>query len=247
MTAPVIDIYAVDLSMEDGPLQRGLRLLSKEEQAQVQRYVLPQLSRRYTAAHTALRRILAEYAQTGPERLDIAKGPYGKPYLPQHPHIAFNLSHSENLALIAVTAGSTADNPIRLGIDLEYCRRSPAFIKISGRYFTDAERAELPSWQSPEFAKEFLRLWTGKEAVTKCLGTGLRTPLRDFSLPSGKTQNAQILWHIKPEPARLYLRRIDLDSCPVPREQTPQTYLASLCSDTVPINCTLNIYSFADA
>ena len=253
MTAPVIDIYAIDLSMEDGLLQREQSLLSKEEQAQAQRYVLPQLSRRYTAAHTALRRILGKYARTDPRQLAIAKGPYGKPYLPQHPHIAFNLSHSEDLALIAVTAGSTADNPIRLGIDLEYCRRSPAFTKISGRYFTDAERAELPSWQSPEFAKEFLRLWTGKEAVTKCLGTGLRTPLRDFGIHFREKQNAQVQWHISPEPARLFVREIDLSPCLNNMKQgekpgqVPPMYLASLCSGAAGFDYKLNRYSPTEA
>lgn len=223
-----------------------LRLLSTEEQAQAQRYVLPHLRRRYAAAHSAMRRILAQYASSDPRQLIIAKESYGKPYLPQMPNLAFNLTHSENLALLAVFPNKEAGSQISLGIDLEFYRCSPTFSKISARWFTTAERTALPLPLSPHFPEEFLRQWTRKEAVTKCLGTGLRTPLSSFSaLLSSRPE--QIQWHIQPEPAQLFVQDINLALLRTGQPYAAPTYIASLCSSAGALEYQLKRYSWAEA
>ena len=224
MSVPSADIYIIDLWLDEKQTESELRLLNA---------VFPRLRRRYIAAQSALRRLLAQYTGNDPQSLPIAKGTYGKPYLPQQPHIAFNLSHSEDLALLAVCAGQSPADRINLGIDLEYYRRSPIFIKISSRYVTESERASLPPFQSPAFTGEFLRLWTRKEAVTKCLGTGLHTSLRDFSSPLNQNP-ARVQWNNPALSARLTVQDIDISPL-LPAAES--AFLASLCSDQAALNC----------
>ena len=90
------------------------------------------------------------------ERLVIT--PQGKPVLPRG--MWFNLSHSGKLAVLAVD-----DEPV--GIDVED-RSARRFIKV-------AERVCVPEelrWMEEDPQERFFVLWTMKESVLKCLGTG---------------------------------------------------------------------------
>jgi len=74
------------------------------------------------------------------------------------PH--FNLSHSGNLALIALA-------PVPVGVDLE--RDTPADAQaLAQAWLTPAEQARLACGDD-----DFLGLWTAREAVLKAMGTGL--------------------------------------------------------------------------
>ena len=72
------------------------------ESARASRFVTPTLRRRYLRAHGALRDILRRYTSA---RLDFALLEKGKPYLPNVPELQFNLSHSKQMALVAVAQG----------------------------------------------------------------------------------------------------------------------------------------------
>lgn len=72
----------------------------------------------------------------------------------------FNLSHSGDLALIALA-------PVPVGVDLE--RDTPADAQaLAQAWFTPAEQAQLAQGKD-----DFLTLWTAREAVLKAMGTGL--------------------------------------------------------------------------
>jgi len=76
------------------------------------------------------------------------------------PSLHFNLSHSGDLALIALA-------PVPVGVDLE--RDTPADAQaLAQAWFTPAEQARLAQGDD-----DFLSLWTAREAVLKARGTGL--------------------------------------------------------------------------
>jgi len=76
------------------------------------------------------------------------------------PALHFNLSHSGDLALIALA-------PVPVGVDLE--RDAPADAQaLAQAWFTPAEQARLARGDD-----DFLSLWTAREAVLKAMGTGL--------------------------------------------------------------------------
>jgi len=76
------------------------------------------------------------------------------------PGLHFNLSHSGDLALIALAT-------VPVGVDLE--RDAPADAQALAQiWFTPAEQARLARGDD-----DFLSLWTAREAVLKAMGTGL--------------------------------------------------------------------------
>ena len=105
-------------------------------------------------------------------------GPNGKPYLPTHPEIHFNLSHC-NEAVICVTD----DGPI--GVDIESVSAYDA--EVARYVMNDAELLQISRAPRPDVA--FTRLWTQKEAILKQSGQGivsqaeLRNLLLSNSLP----------------------------------------------------------------
>lgn len=76
------------------------------------------------------------------------------------PNLHFNLSHSSDLALIALA-------PVPVGVDLE--RDTPADAHaLAQAWFAPVEQAQLARGEA-----DFLTLWTTREAVLKAMGTGL--------------------------------------------------------------------------
>ncbi len=127
------------------------------ESARASRFATAILRRRYLRAHAALRAILGRF--TG-ARLDFALQDKGKPYLPHAPEIQFNLSHSKDMALVAVAL----DVPV--GVDIERVRPMADHAAIAERFFP-------PSATQPADAADFFRRWTRFEAVLKAQGLGL--------------------------------------------------------------------------
>ncbi len=111
----------------------------------------------------------------------VAYGEDGKPYLPRHSHIHFNLSHSGSVVM-AVFAG------VETGCDIEQMQRVD--LALAERFFTRKEYAFIAGQQGRERQDEaFYRLWTLKESFLKTVGTGLMLPLDAFEItisPEGK-------------------------------------------------------------
>ena len=102
---------------------------------------------------------------------------YGKPFFSDVPDFHFNLSHSGDFVLCAVS-------PTPVGCDIEQPRQyDPA---LARRFFHPDERAllfSLPEEQQPE---AFYRLWTCKESFMKAVGLGFNLPLSDFAVDLGE-------------------------------------------------------------
>ena len=93
------------------------------------------------------------------------RGPQGKPFFPDAPHIRFNLSHSGGLALCALSDGE-------VGVDIELVKpRAPG---LPGRVLSDAEYRWYASHGGDWGA--FCTLWTRKESWCKRSGTGIFNP-----------------------------------------------------------------------
>jgi 4'-phosphopantetheinyl transferase len=91
----------------------AIELLSADERARAGQFMFDRDRRRYIAARARLRIILARYVGQAPAALQFHYGPHGKPALDG---ISFNLSHSADLALLAVSRGTV------VGVDIERVR-----------------------------------------------------------------------------------------------------------------------------
>lgn len=168
-----IDIWLYPLHA-DNP-EAKLRL-SPEEQHRAARFYFPRHQRRFTNAHSMLRSILARYLTEQPLNLNFTAGKYGKPELLNAPFLQFNLSHSGDMAILAVGK----DYP--LGIDLERFSARP-YYGIGEQLFSKQEIQALR--KAPAFltALTFFNIWTQKEAFIKACGLGLSYPTQQFDVP----------------------------------------------------------------
>ena len=116
-----------------------------------------------------MRDLLGRYLGTRPGRIRFVYNAFGKPELSAEfgNRLRFNLSHSADLALIAVTTD------VAVGVDLEYIRPQPDGPEIARSVFSAAEVDQLNRVPSHLYPQAFLTCWTRKEAYVKARGEGL--------------------------------------------------------------------------
>ena len=144
--------------------------LSNDEWRRAERAPLEHVRRRFAVCRAALRAILAGDLESRPDALRFCYGPFGKPHLDPARHsepIRFNVSHADDLALVAVSHNR------ELGVDLERLRPLDGIDDIARRCFGPAERRALDRAPSSSRLSTFYRYWTLKEAYLKACGTGM--------------------------------------------------------------------------
>jgi 4'-phosphopantetheinyl transferase len=176
LPAGEIQVWAVSLDPAPAEVERLNRLLAPDEIDRAGRFRFDLHRRRYIVGRGALRRLLGAYVGADPAGLRFEYGPRGKPELPDYPDLAFNLSNSEDLALVGFCHGR------ELGVDVEFQREMTDMESISSRFFSRSEVEALKSLP-PERKKEgFFNCWTRKEAYLKAVGEGLAAPLDSFDV-----------------------------------------------------------------
>ncbi|ETO93621.1 4'-phosphopantetheinyl transferase family protein [Legionella oakridgensis] len=167
-----VDIWQFSLHME---FNNSKSLLSSDEQKRAERYYFARHRRRFTIARTMLRLILARYLNLAPEQLEFTYSSHGKPALPNH-HLQFNMSHSQETALLAVGKNHS------LGIDLEFFSARP-YEGIADHLFSVQENQALHALPPMLKPLGFFHIWAQKEALIKACGLGLSYPTKQISLP----------------------------------------------------------------
>jgi 4'-phosphopantetheinyl transferase len=152
-------------------------ILSPDELDTASRFHFERDRTRYVASHVQLRQILSRYLSLPPEEIKFGHGSHGKPFIElARRSVAFNLSHSGDLALVAVT------NESEVGVDIEQVRGDSSFAQIAKQSFSTGENQWLESLDSDDELRGFFRLWTLKEACMKAAGGGLSIPLNLFEI-----------------------------------------------------------------
>lgn len=149
------------------PANAQLAALSATEHERAARFVFERDRRRYLAAHVALRQLLAARTGVPSAKLRFDEGPFGKPALHASPRCAFNMSHSGDVAWVAL-----ADTG-EIGVDVELLRPMPDATDLARQHFSAEECAELVTTRPEDQALAFLLGWTRKEACLKAIGSGL--------------------------------------------------------------------------
>jgi 4'-phosphopantetheinyl transferase len=147
------------------PGPEGLPVPERERAEQMRR---PGARDRWIAARWTLRQVLARYLDEEPARIELARGPHGKPRLARRPErLRFNLSHSGEVALVALSGEH------EVGVDVERIRPNRDLAALAERAFGDEDLAALRAASVEERAAVFHRRWARHEARLKCLGIGL--------------------------------------------------------------------------
>ncbi len=172
LAADRIDVWQFPLKVLP---PNALSILDKDELARADRFYFKRHKRRFTVARSILRTILSSYLQISPATLKFTYNQYGKPSVINSMQLEFNLSHSSDLALLAIGQRSS------LGIDLEFFSARP-YQGIAKHLFSEQERKELSQLPPALRAIAFFNIWSQKEAFIKACGMGLSYPTEQFSV-----------------------------------------------------------------
>ncbi|HXY20397.1 MAG TPA: 4'-phosphopantetheinyl transferase superfamily protein [Gemmatimonadales bacterium] len=171
-----VHVWTLRLDLDRAAQERLEAFLSGAEVERARRFVHQTDRRRYVCAHGLLRLVLSGYVGIRPRDIAFEEGPGGKPRLAEQPGPRFNLTHSDDLALVAVSRDR------EVGIDVERIREIGSLRALADACFSPAERAALAAIAGPLRLQAAFAGWTRKEAFLKALGEGLAMPLDSFDV-----------------------------------------------------------------
>jgi 4'-phosphopantetheinyl transferase len=121
-----------------------------------------------------VRQLLEKYLDIPATDIIFGRGVSGKPHIAGSIDLQVNLTHSANLAVLAVSKG------IEIGVDVELVCGNASLLPIN--QLSSDEQAELRSLPSESLLNGFYACWTRKESLLKGLGIGLLGQLASFSV-----------------------------------------------------------------
>lgn len=169
-----VRVWVLPLKLAPDPLARAQRLLAPDEAERADRFTFQDGRHRAIAGRGQLRAILGRCLGADPAALQFAYGPRGKPALAGPWSGAgwhFNLAHSGDLALLAVTRSGP------VGVDVERIRPVTDASRLVSRFFSRREDAAFRALSEDQKPAAFFRLWTRKEAWLKATGEGIAESL----------------------------------------------------------------------
>lgn len=160
-----LHLWLIDL---DIPPENFERFLSADELERAGRLVTAAGSRRFVTARGCLRSILADYLETDAGSIGFRYGTAGKPEIAAPDSLLrFNLTHSGQLALLALT------RQCEIGVDMEPLKPLPNLMAIAGKIFGAEVHQTLADLDVALRTVRFLQLWTAHEAQAKCCGNSV--------------------------------------------------------------------------
>jgi len=227
---PEAHIWKVDFSCESSVSCDSV--LSPDEHERAARFHFENDRRRFKIAHDSLREILARYLNLPAAELTFGQTHYGKPFLinPEASGLLFNMSHSEDLAVIAVARER------EVGIDVEFMRADFATNEVAEHFFSVAEIYTLSGLDPHQRTRAFFDCWTRKEAYVKARGEGLSMPLDVFDVSLAPDSPAALLRNRKDESETLRWILSDI--------ALPANYVGALAIEVKPSPLRIRRFAF---
>lgn len=189
LPADTLDVWAAPLNNRIAQWKELSATLSADERQRAGRFLLDEPRRRFIITRTTLRALLGKYLGLPPAEVALETGVGGKPRLAETQlasGLHFSVTHSGDLALIAVTTGC------EVGVDVERVRSVGHAEHIARRFFHPAETKAIAAAGLAARDAAFLRCWTGKEAVLKATGSGITGSLSSLRLPTDEFETEWI-------------------------------------------------------
>jgi 4'-phosphopantetheinyl transferase len=140
------------------------RFLNSKELDRAKRFHKELDRNRFIIYRSILKFILAAHTKLNVKNINLDYQINKKPYLASHPWLHFNLSHSEDFAVIAISRK-------KVGIDIEYMSEDFNFTNLLPDIFDDNEILTIQNAVNKKHV--FYTSWTRKEAFVKALGKGI--------------------------------------------------------------------------
>lgn len=141
-----------------------LKFLNTKELNRAERFHKEVDKDRFIIYKSIIKLILATYTQLDVKDIKHDYHFNKKPYLASHPWLNFNVSHSKDYAIIAISR-------VKVGIDIEYMNEDKEYTDLLIDVFSTDEILNIKNAADQKNA--FYTLWTRKEAFVKALGKGI--------------------------------------------------------------------------
>ena len=173
--ADEVHLWGWPLEMVADDLSAHIEILGPAELERMHRFHFAPDRERYAVAHANLRRILSGYLHQPAKEIRFRVNRFGKPELADKASsLHFSLSHSQNIAVLAVAHG------LPVGVDVEEVR--PIEREVADTHFSPTELSRLGQLTGDAWLGGFYRCWTRKEAILKAEGVGLHRALDSFDV-----------------------------------------------------------------
>lgn len=166
LKAHEVHIWSASLLRDKNNIDYYHSILSKDERKRIGGFRFARDQRRFTTARGILRCLLSNYLGQSPENIEIIYGLWGKPCLLDEKSLYFNLSHSGDYALYAVTRSC------EVGVDLEYIDQNLELEDLAVHIFSATELIEWKNLEPEPRINSFFKRWVSKEAFLKASGKG---------------------------------------------------------------------------
>ncbi len=199
-------------------------ILSPDERQRAERFHFQADRERLVVGRALARIVLGHLLDIRSDEIQFCYNDFGKPSLAPAQNSAdfqFNVSHSGDIVLFAVTARRA------VGVDVEQIRENLEVDAIAARFFSTRERADLAAVAADQRCAAFFACWSRKEAFIKAGGVGLLRGLDSFDV-SLKPDEPAMLLQTRPDPTeagRWVIRDLDVG----PRYKAALAVEGSIC------------------
>jgi len=178
LPAHEVHVWRASLNLPESSYFKMWQSLSPDERGRANRFHFDVDRKRSVLGRGLLRLLLGHILRRPAGHLQFECNEFGKPRLiaGQGPPLHFNLSHSGDLVLVAITIGR------EVGIDVEKIRLDFAVEEVAAQTFSAKECKLLASLTTEARYRAFFSCWTRKEAYLKARGTGLSLPADQFDV-----------------------------------------------------------------
>lgn len=166
----IVSVWEIPLQVSFDTLSGYFNCLSEDEKSRADCFRFADDKRRFAVSRGVLRHLLGRQLAQSAEAIQFGYGEYGKPFTDPsceaNCRFHFNLSHSGELALCALSCQ-------RVGVDIEQVRPIKRLEGMMERCLSAQELAEVRAEEDGDRSRSFLQRWTCKEAYLKAIGLGL--------------------------------------------------------------------------
>lgn len=157
-------------------LSHYLGFLSSAEKLRYDQYH-PKAARLFLISRVLVKTVLADKLGISPHQVNIQLHPNGKPFVQGSKAVYFNLTHSADVIILAVTEEG------EIGVDIEQVDREFEWMRVDSVLApTEIEWIKENELTDPfSVYQRFFQIWTLKEAYIKCTGEGMSRHLKKLN------------------------------------------------------------------
>lgn len=161
-----VHLWQIELNQLTEQYAVGCAVLADDEWVKINRLRQSKHQQRALSMRIQLRLLLAAYLSKAATDIEFTYDQYGKPQLKNTP-LFFNISHSQNTALVAISHND------QMGVDIEHWRVVEQMAAIVNRHYSMSEKKAWQLLNPDQQEAVFFNIWTCKEAFIKATGRGL--------------------------------------------------------------------------